>query len=67
MRCLEKDPWERFSTAKELDDALQAVTFRSTRELTTPAETSGGLRGTLVALIAAAALLIGVLLGRVIG
>jgi serine/threonine-protein kinase len=67
MRCLEKDPWARFSTAKELGSALESVTFRSTRELTTPSETSSGVHGTIVALIASVALLIGILTGLVIG
>jgi serine/threonine-protein kinase len=32
QRCLAKAPGERFSTAKELEAALQAVTFRTTQE-----------------------------------
>lgn len=68
MRCLHKDPWERFSTAKELGSALEAVTFRSTREQSTPGEeSSGGVRGTVVALIASVVLLAGILIGLALG
>jgi serine/threonine protein kinase len=67
MKCLKKDPWDRFSTAKELGSALEAVTFRSTRELTAPREEPTGVSGTVVALIAGAALIVGLLLGVAIG
>ncbi len=67
MRCLEKDPWDRFPTAKELSSALQSVTFFSTREETAPREASSGVHGTIVALIASIALLIGILTGQLIG
>jgi serine/threonine protein kinase len=67
MKCLEKDPWERFATAKELDAALQAVTFRSTREFSAPREDApGDLRIPLVALIASATLILGLLVGLAI-
>jgi serine/threonine-protein kinase len=66
MRCLEKDPWNRFPTAKALGDALRAVTFSTQREsVTTEANTR--LNGTLVTLIAVTAILLGVLLGRALG
>lgn len=67
MRCLEKDPWDRFATAKKLESALESVTFRSTRELTAPGEASSGVHGTIVVFIAAVALLFGILMGLAIG
>lgn len=67
MRCLKKDPWDRFPTAKELDSILQSVTFRSTQELITPGEASSGVHGTIVAVIASVALIVGVLAGLAIG
>jgi serine/threonine protein kinase len=66
MRCLEKDPWQRFPTAKDLDNALQAVTFRSTQEHVRPREGSSGVHRTIVFLIAGVALIIGVLAGLVL-
>jgi serine/threonine protein kinase len=66
MRCLEKDPWKRFSTAKELDVALQAVTFRSTQELNAPREEASGVHRALVILIACVAVLVGLLAGLAI-
>ena len=71
MRCLEKDPWERFSTAKELEAALQVVTFSSMRGSSkaeiAPSEASSGLEGTTIAVIVAVALIIGLLIGLAIG
>jgi len=67
MRCLEKDPWKRFSTTKELDAALQAVTFRSTQELNAPREESPGVHHALVILIACVGVLVGLLAGLAIG
>ena len=67
MRCLEKDPWQRFQTAKELDSALQAVTFRGTREQAAPRDDSSRVHRTIVFLIVGAALIVGVLAGLVIG
>jgi serine/threonine protein kinase len=67
MRCLAKDPWERFSTAKELDAALQAVTFRGTAEYTPPREAPSGVNRVLVGAIAVATLIVGVLVGLAIG
>lgn len=66
MRCLEKDPWDRFHTTKELADTLEAVTFSTQRE-SAAVKARTGLSGTLVALIIAAALLLGVLVGGRIG
>jgi serine/threonine-protein kinase len=67
MRCLEKDPWDRFQTAKELDGALQAVTFRSTQELAALHEEPSRVHRTIVVLIAGAALVVGLLAGIAIG
>jgi serine/threonine-protein kinase len=67
MRCLEKDPWKRFQTTKELDSALQAVTFRSTREQTAVRDDSSRVHRTIVVLIAGAALITGVLAGLALG
>ena len=66
MRCLEKDPWDRFSTAKELGAALESVTFFTTRRETAAHEASSGVTGTIVAIIASVALLFGVLMGLAI-
>jgi serine/threonine protein kinase len=65
MRCLEKDPWDRFPTAMELRSALDSVSFFSTRARGSAAgrEPSAGVEGTTVALVAGAAFLIGVLVG----
>ena len=67
MRCLEKDPWDRFSTAKELGSALQSVTFFTTRRETAPHEVSSGVRGAIVVIIASVTLLVGLLAGLAIG
>jgi len=67
MKCLEKDPWERFSTTKELDAALQAVTFRSTQEVSAIRDESSGVSPTMVAVIGCVALLVGLLMGLAIG
>ena len=67
MRCLEKDPWKRFQTTKELDSALQAVTFRSTREQTALRDDSARVHRTIVVLIAGATLIVGLLAGLAIG
>ncbi len=83
MRCLEKDPWERFATMKELGVALQSVAFfgmqgeaaartsrasrASTGAYAIPAEESSGMERTLVILITVVALLIGVLIGGIFG
>ena len=66
MRCLEKDPWDRFSTAKELGAALESVTFFTTRRETAAHEASSGVTGTIVAIIASVALFVGVLMGLAI-
>ncbi len=66
MRCLEKDPWDRFHTTKELADTLEAVTFGTQRE-SVAVESRTGLNGNLVALIAVAVLLLGIFVGGWIG
>jgi serine/threonine protein kinase len=63
MRCLEKDPWDRFPTAKELGAALQAVTFFTGGSETAPREESAGIHGTVVVLLSLITLLVGILLG----
>ena len=71
MRCLEKDPWERFQTAKELESALDAVTFFTTRTSSrgesAPGDASVGVERTTIAVIVAVALIVGLLIGMVIG
>ena len=67
MRCLEKDPWDRFSTAKELGIALESVVFFSGRRSTASSVVSSGMQGPMVAIIAGVAFLVGALIGGVIG
>jgi serine/threonine protein kinase len=67
MRCLVKDPWERFQTAMELRGALDAVTFFSTRGSTGAPAVSSGVHRTIVFLIAGVALIAGVLAGLAFG
>jgi serine/threonine-protein kinase len=67
MRCLEKDPWDRFATAKELRGAFESVMFFGTPGETAPTEESSGTHGVLVALIAGITLVVGVLIGWTIG
>lgn len=62
MRCLEKNPADRFANALDLRGTLDAVTFFSAGE--TPGRVAAGLSGTLVALLAALALLIGLAIGQ---
>jgi serine/threonine protein kinase len=63
MRCLSKDPADRFQTALQLRGALESVTFFSaTAEPGDRAE--AGARRTLVVLVAALALLIGLVVGQ---
>jgi serine/threonine-protein kinase len=61
MRCLAKDPEERFATAFELRAALDAVTFFSSE----PGKAKPG--GTSPVLIIALAFVIGILIGMVLG
>ncbi len=67
MRCLEKDPWKRFSTAMELRAALDAVTFYSTRASTSQPAVSVGVPRAMAAVLAGVALLLGLLLGVAFG
>ncbi|HTH64278.1 MAG TPA: protein kinase [Gemmatimonadales bacterium] len=62
MRCLQKDPADRFANALDLRGTLDSVTFFSAGE--TPGRVASGLSGTLVALLAALALLIGLVIGQ---
>jgi uncharacterized membrane protein len=55
MRCLEKDPWQRFSTAQELRATLEAVTFFTKGHDTAAREVSHGVSPVLVAALALAA------------
>lgn len=66
MKCLEKDPWNRFATAKELGTVLQNVTFNTPRD-TSSAQVSSGVSGTTVALIIVLALLVGIIAGQLMG
>lgn len=66
MRCLEKDPWARFPTAMELRGALEAVTFFSAPRDLGSARAVSGVPGTIVALIAAVAALLGLVAGLVL-
>lgn len=67
MKCLEKDPWNRFSTTKELGAILDAVTFSTERD-TTPQPVSSGKESNVIALVATGlALLVGVMIGWAIG
>lgn len=67
MRCLEKDPWKRFQTARELATALEAVTFFSTRPSAAVPEVPSQRSVPLVAIIGAVALALGLLIGLSIG
>jgi serine/threonine-protein kinase len=67
MRCLEKDPWGRFPTAMELRGALDSVTFFSARASTPVQAASTGVQGTIVAVIAGVALVVGLLIGLAFG
>jgi serine/threonine protein kinase len=66
MRCLKKDPGDRFQNAMDLRSALDSVTFFSTRGETTGREAASGAPRTLVALIASVAFLIGFIAGMVL-
>jgi serine/threonine-protein kinase len=66
MRCLQKDPWDRFPTALDLRGALEAVTFFSGTGGTTGAEADPGAQRSTLLLIAALAFLVGLLVGMVI-
>jgi serine/threonine protein kinase len=66
MRCLQKDPWERFPNALDLRGALEAVTFFSGSGAMAAREEGSGVQRTLVILIAALALLVGLVVGRML-
>ena len=60
MRCLAKDPWQRFSTAQELRGALDAVSFFTRTDEPTARESNP----ISPVLIGALAFLVGILVGR---
>lgn len=64
MRCLAKDPWERFSTAQELRATLDAVSF-----FTKVDDTAARAAATKVShtLVAALGLVVGLLIGMMLG
>ena len=66
MRCLQKDPWERFPNALDLRGALEAVTFFSGSGAIAAHKEETGVQRTLVFLIAAIALLVGLIVGRML-
>jgi serine/threonine-protein kinase len=66
MQCLEKDPANRFPTAKKLGAALDQVTFYATRD-STAEQASSGTPAPLVTLLVLAAILAGVLIGTALG
>jgi eukaryotic-like serine/threonine-protein kinase len=66
MRCLKKDPQDRFPTAMELRSALESVTFFTARAEPTAGEGVSRVPGTLLALIAGAAFLLGLVVAQVI-
>lgn len=66
MRCLKKDPQDRFPTAMELRSALESVTFFTARAEPGAGEGVSRVPGTLLALIAGAAFLLGLVVGQVL-
>src|SRR5215510_4060042 len=67
MRCLAKDPWDRFPNALDLRGALEAVTFFSGSGSMAAPEDEPRMQRTLLLLIAATALLAGLVIGRMLG
>ena len=66
MRCLQKDPWERYPNALDLRGALEAVTFFSGSGAMTGPEEESRKHRTLALLIAAVALLVGLVVGQML-
>ena len=66
MRCLEKDPWDRFATAMDLWKALQSVSFLPTRTEAAPSRSSSGTSAKTVRIAAGLGLIVGLLAGRVL-
>ncbi len=66
MRCLEKDPWDRFSTTMELWSELQNVSFFPTNTEIKPSSPRPGTPIKVVAGIAAIGLIAGFMMGRVV-
>lgn len=64
MRCLEKDPWKRFSTAMELRAQLDAVSFFTRNDQALGPNTPTGVSPILITALAfVAGFLLGMLLG----
>lgn len=66
MRCLEKDPWDRFSTTMELWSELQTVSFFPTNTEIKPSSPRPGTPIKVVAGIVAIGLIAGFMTGRVV-
>jgi serine/threonine-protein kinase len=66
MRCLQKDPGDRFPTATALRGALESVTF-FTKPGAAEKEARASTRRTLIALIAGLAFLLGIVAGMALG
>lgn len=66
MRCLEKDPWDRFSTTMELWSELQDVSFFPTNTEIKPSSPRPGTPIKVVAGIVAVGLIAGFMTGRVV-
>ena len=66
MRCLNKDPWQRFATSLDLRGALEAVTFFSESGRTTGAQAAPGPQRTMLILIAATGFLAGLLVSMLL-
>ena len=66
MRCLEKDPWDRFSTTMELWSELQNVSFFPTNTEIKPSSPRPGTPIKVVAGIAAIGLIAGFMTSRVV-
>jgi serine/threonine protein kinase len=65
MKCLEKDPWDRFGTAMDLWTELQTVSFFPARTDPSPSSSSSGTPIKVVLGIAGIGLIAGFLTGRV--
>jgi serine/threonine-protein kinase len=66
MRCLKKDPGERFQTALQLRGALEAVTFFGAGGEPAEYGAASGRRSTRVTLIVGLAFLVGLLAGLIL-
>ncbi len=66
MRCLEKDPWDRFATTMELWSELQNVSFFPPNTELRPSSPPSGTPIKVIAGIAAVGLIAGFMAGRVV-